>query len=315
MTDRSGFERSAPRPRFGPVLTIAIIGLLIGLGLMAYAVRNTPGFFRTSASTPAAAASGATPAPAGAPTAAAAGAPATATLSAEAATLALRESALAAQLANLEARAARIDSDSAAAAGRAGRAEAILTAFAARRAIERGVGLGYLEGELRERFGPTLPNDVNAVIRSARAPVTLEDLRNSLNAAAPALLASRSDWWSGLGAELRNLVVIHKAGTPSPLPSDRLARARRMIETGNVEGALAEVQRLPGAAGAGSWTAAAQRWIDARRALDTLEAAAITGAIAPPRTAPIAAAPLPGAVPSPVPESGEAAPAESGGLF
>ncbi|MBY0302488.1 hypothetical protein, partial [Sphingomonas ginsenosidimutans] len=64
MTDRSGFERSAPRPRFGPVLTIAIIGLLIGLGLMAYAVRNTPGFFRTSASTPAAVASGATPAPA-----------------------------------------------------------------------------------------------------------------------------------------------------------------------------------------------------------------------------------------------------------
>lgn len=310
MTDRSGFERSAPRPRFGPVLTIAIIGLLIGLGLMAYAVRNTPGFFRTSASTPATAAPGTTPAPT--PTASA---PATSALSAEAATLALRESALAAQLANLEARAARIDSDSAAAAGRAGRAEAILTAFAARRAIERGVGLGYLEGELRERFGPTLPNDVNAVIRSARAPVTLEDLHTSLNAAAPTLLAARSDWWSGLGAELRNLVVIHRAGTPSPLPSDRLARARRMIETGNVEGALAEVKRLPGAADAGSWTAAAQRWIDARRALDTLEAAAITGAIAPPRASPVAATPMPGAIPTPTPSPSEAAPAESGGLF
>ena len=37
--------------------------------------------------------------------------------------------------------------------GSAGRADALVIAFAARRAIERGVALGYLEPLLVERFG------------------------------------------------------------------------------------------------------------------------------------------------------------------
>lgn len=280
------------------MLAIAIVAFVIGLGLMAYAVRNTPGFFVRSG-TPAAA-----PSPAAAPTPAAA-APSPTDLD----TLALREAALTAQIANLEARVARTDGDSAQAAARAGRAEAILTAFAARRAIDRGAGLGYLEAQLRERFGATLPNDVNAVIRAARAPVTLEDLREGLNGAAPVLLSQKSDWWAGIGSELRSLVVIHRAGTPSPLPSDRLARARRMIDMGNVDGALGEVRRLPGAGEAAGWIAAARRWIDARRALDTLEAAAITGAIAPPRVMGTPVMPAPAPAPSPTGE------AEPEGLF
>ncbi|MGC7532570.1 hypothetical protein ACPWML_26485, partial [Pandoraea pneumonica] len=64
-----------------------------------------------------------------------------------------RETALAAQLSALEARTASIDSTTAAAAAQAGRAEAMMVAFAARRAIDRGVTLGYLEVQLRERFG------------------------------------------------------------------------------------------------------------------------------------------------------------------
>ncbi|MEH3035291.1 MAG: hypothetical protein PGN23_02170 [Sphingomonas adhaesiva] len=291
MTDFSGTPRGPSRPRIGPVLAIAIVAFVIGLGLMAYAVRNTPGFFvRSGTPSP-------TPSPAAAPTLAAAAAG-----SADLDTLALREAALAAQIANLEARVARTDGDSAQAAARAGRAEAILTAFAARRAIDRGAGLGYLEAQLRERFGPTLPNDVNAVIRAARAPVTLEDLREGLNGAAPVLLSQRSDWWAGIGSELRSLIVIHRAGTPSPLPSDRLARARRMIDMGNVDGALGEVRRLPGAGDADGWIAAARRWIAARRALDTLEAAAITGAIAPPRVMGAPAMPAPAPSPSAEPE-------------
>lgn len=284
MSDATGPGPSAPRSRIGPVVTIAIIAFIVGLGLMAYAVRNSPGFFIRTKPAPA---SGGAPAPAPSPTAAIT----------DATTLALREAALAAQIANLEARTARTDADSAVAAGRAGRAEAILVAFAARRAIDRGVGLGYLEAQLRERFGPTLPNDVNVVIRNARAPVTIEDLREGLNVAAPTLLNTRTDWWAGIGSELRNLVVVHKAGTPSPLPSDRIARARRLIEQGNVEAALAEVKRLPGAGEAANWTAAAQRWVDTRRALDTLEAAAITGAIAPRAVSPVTVSPAPGAPP------------------
>ncbi|MGK6322920.1 hypothetical protein ACMGDM_07510 [Sphingomonas sp. DT-51] len=262
MGDGMDTAQDAQRSRMGPVVVIALLAFAIGLGLMAYAMRNAPSMFGRST----------------APAAATAPAPVAAAMTPDAATLALREAALAAQLANLEARAARIDGDSAQAESHAGRAEAILITFAARRALDRGVGLGYLEGELRRRFGAAYPNEVNGVIRNARAPVTLEDLREGLNAAAPVLLAQQSDWWAGIGSELRSLIVIHRAGTPSPLPSDRLARARRQLGTGNVETALAEVQRLPGAAEAGNWTAAARRYVEARTALDTLEAAAITGA-------------------------------------
>ncbi|KTT74164.1 hypothetical protein [Sphingomonas endophytica] len=267
MSEPYGTPRSTSRSRIGPALALAILAFVVGLGLMAYAVRNTPGFFARGQQA-------AAPAPQPAATAAPA--------NPDANTLALREAALAAQLANLEARAARTDADTADAAVSAGKAEAILVTFAARRALDRGAGLGYLEGELRRRFGPTLPQQVATVIRTARQPVTLEDLRESLDASAPILLATPSDWWSGIGSELRNLIVIHREGTPSPLPSDRLARARRQLDNGNVQTALAEVERLPGAADAANWTAAARRWIDARTALDTLESAAITGAYMPP---------------------------------
>lgn len=264
VSDGMDTAQGAQRSRMGPVLVIAVIAFAIGLGLMAYASRNAPGLFGR----------------AGAPAVAPAAVPTAAPITPDVATLALREAALAAQLANLEARAARIDGESAQAESNAGRAEAILITFAARRALDRGVGLGYLEGELRRRFGAAFPREVNGVIRDSRAPVTLEDLREGLTAAAPTLLAQKSDWWAGIGSELRSLVVIHRAGTPSPLPSDRLARARRQLGTGNVETALAEVERLPGAGEASNWVAAARRYVEARAALDTLESAAITGAAA-----------------------------------
>jgi hypothetical protein len=253
--------------RIGPALASALLAFVIGIALMAFAMRNAPGWFTPARpATPAARSAVAPPVP-GAPE------------------LAARNAALAARLTTLEARAAAIDRDSAAAAGQAGRAEAILIAFAARRAIDRGVGLGYLEQELRQRFAPTLPRESVMAIRAARARVTLEDLRTGLDAAAPTLLARESDWWAGVGGELRNLVVIHRAGEPSPLPADRLARARRMVEAGQVEAALGEVTRMPGAGQAGNWTAAARRYVEARRALDALEAAAITGAISAPAAA------------------------------
>ena len=53
--------------------------------------------------------------------------------------------------------------------------------------------------------------------------------------------------------------------------------ARRMIDAGNVEGALGEVSRMPGAADAMSWIDAAKRYVEARRALNQLELAALNG--------------------------------------
>jgi thioredoxin-like negative regulator of GroEL len=80
-------------------------------------------------------------------------------------------------------------------------------------------------------------------------------------------------------------VIVRKAGTPSPLPEDRLDRARRLLEGGQVEAAHAEVARLPGARQAGNWLAAAKRYVVARHALDILENAAIQGSAAQPASA------------------------------
>jgi hypothetical protein len=197
-------------------------------------------------------------------------------------TLAAREAALSARLADLEARSAVIDTKAAAASGNATRAEGLLIAFAARRAIDRGIGLGYIEGQLRERFGASQPRAVTMVILAARQPVTLEDLRLGLDSIAPDLVSGGHEaiWW-GLRNALSNLIVIHKEGSPSPRPSARMMRARRLLEAGQVEAALAEIERLPGASGAQRWLTAAHRYIDARRALDVIETAAILGQGAP----------------------------------
>lgn len=257
----------------GPAVLIAALVLAIGLGLMIFAIRDEPGWLRRGSDAGTAARTATQPAQQAPPAAAV-----------DTDTLSQRETALAAQIASLEARAATLGSSTANAEGRAGRAEAILIAFAARRAIDRGLGLGYLEEQIRARFAGAT-REASAVIRASRNPVTLESLRQDLDTAAPVLLARESSWWGGLGAELRNLVVIHEAGTPSPLPADRLARVRRLVDAGRVEEALVEVKRLPGAANAASWTSAAQRYVDAHRALDQLETIAIVGPVAPPAAA------------------------------
>lgn len=203
--------------------------------------------------------------------------------------LATRESALAAKLADLEMRSASIGSDAQAAAGHATRAEGLLVAFAARRALDRGLGLGYIEEQLRARFGASQPRAVSTVLQAARQPVTIEDLRGGLDGIAPELVtgAASGGWAASLQRELGNLVVLHRVGTPSPLPTDRIARARRMLDSGQVEAALAEVARMPGAGQAVGWTAAARRYIGARKALDVIESAAILGPAALAATTPV----------------------------
>ena len=62
-----------------------------------------------------------------------------------------------ARLSTLEARVAQVENATERAEGSAGRADALVIAFAARRAIDRGVALGYLERLLVSRFGPQHP--------------------------------------------------------------------------------------------------------------------------------------------------------------
>ncbi len=272
MDEAVPLDPAPRRSRAGPFILIVVLAFVIGLALM-WMVTREGGRWWSSAAVPAAA-------PTGTPPNATTPALPPATGPADPVTLATRESALAAQLAALEARTAAVGVDVTTAADRAGRAEAILIAFAARRAVERGTALGYLEEQLRQRFGATQQPAVEAVIAAGRAPVTIESLRQALDANAALLLNPGSQgWFGGLITELRSLVVLHDASTPSPLPSDRLARARRRLDAGQVDAALEEIRRLPGGTQVSQWTADAQRYLAAHRGLDTLETAAIVGTI------------------------------------
>lgn len=198
------------------------------------------------------------------------------------ATLAAREQTLAARLDALDARLRASDGDARVAASYAGRAEAMLLVSSARRAIERGQPLGFVDGELHTRLGEVAPEAVATISRAAREPVTLDDLRFALDQIAPRLsTASGDSWWDGVRRELSSLVIVRKESAPSRHPRERLIRARRLLAQGHVEAALAEIARLPGAQGAESWMAAAGRYVAARNALDTLEAVAVQGRVQP----------------------------------
>lgn len=91
------------------------------------------------------------------------------------------------RVAQLEQRVAEIDNQSRTAAGNANRAEGLLIALAARRALDRGVGLGYIEGLLQQRFGNTQRQAVATVITASRQPVTLGRLQAGLLEVGPEL--------------------------------------------------------------------------------------------------------------------------------
>lgn len=198
------------------------------------------------------------------------------------ASLSARQELLAAQLAALEQRGAAITAASANAYGNATRAEGLFAALAARRQINRGQGLGYLEQQLRDRFGVTQPAEVNTIIAASRDPVTVEDLRLGLDQIGPQLAlgpSGSSGWGGALWRLLGSLIVIHPKSAPSPVPSERLARVRRMLSQDQVEAAVEEVNKLPGAAQATGWMTGAKRYIEARKALNVLEAAALSGRV------------------------------------
>jgi hypothetical protein len=199
------------------------------------------------------------------------------------ATLAARETALAGKLDQLATRIQDIDGSARNAAGYATRAEQLMVAFATRRAIERGQPLGPLDGQLRQRFGERHGDAVAAILRAAAQPVTLEDLRLALDTLAPRLATDPEDGlWDRVRGMLANLVVLRSADTPSPLPAERLRRARRALDRGDVEAALAEVAHMPGVATATSWTGAARRYVAARNGLTEIERAALEAPAAAP---------------------------------
>ncbi|WP_336987037.1 hypothetical protein [Altererythrobacter aquiaggeris] len=180
------------------------------------------------------------------------------------------------RLAAAEQRLANLDLQAQAAAGNAARAEGLLIAFAARRAIERGAELGYLADQLRLRFGDALPNAVATIISNSRNPVTLEQLVARLEGLSPRLAQSPGvGGWEGIKREVSGLFVVRRESAPSPQPTRRMERARLFLESGRVEAAIAEVRNLPGAADASGWVADAERYSATMRALDLVETSAV----------------------------------------
>jgi len=178
---------------------------------------------------------------------------------------------------DLENRIDRIADRAAAASGNADRAEALLVAFAARRAIDRGLQLGYIEGLLRERFGGLQPQAVATVISAAHEPVTLDELRADLEELAPQLsgVGTHAGWWESVRRELASAIVVRRSELPPATPDDRIARARHAIDADHVDRALAEVARLPARDKATAWIAKARRYIAAHNALDLIETSAL----------------------------------------
>lgn len=182
-----------------------------------------------------------------------------------------------ARVATLEARIARVEGATARAEGSAGRADALLVAFAARRAIDRGVALGYLEPLINERFGPSHPRAVATLITAARRPVRLDQLSADFASLEPRLKAPppSSSLWQNVRREFGNLVSIRRADQPSQRPSPTYDRAAARLAAGQVDQALAEAMRLPGIGAAPKWVADARTYVAAHRALDEIESAAL----------------------------------------
>jgi hypothetical protein len=189
----------------------------------------------------------------------------------------------------LEERMVAIGDDATAASGNAARAEGLMLAFAARRAIERGQSLGYLEPAIRRHFGAAQPAAVAAILTAATKPVTLEGLRSDLDRLEPQLLGGAPDegLFSRVSRTFSELIVFRSAGTPSTRATDRLERAKRYLSAGNVDLAKAEIAAMPGAFVATDWLARAAQFHQTQKALDTIEASSVSVIESPLSAAPI----------------------------
>ena len=188
-----------------------------------------------------------------------------------------QEQAQGQQIATIQTRLNAVENATARAEGSAGRADGLVVAFAARRAIDRGVALGYLETLLVARFGAQHRAAVATVITASRQPVRLDDLIAEYDSLGPDLRSGgpQDSWWTNVKRELGSLVEVHPASRPASNSAARYDFARQRLAAGHVDKALVETMRVPGAPRAGDWIAKARRYIAAHRALDEIESAAL----------------------------------------
>jgi hypothetical protein len=187
------------------------------------------------------------------------------------------------RIAELEGRLSRVERSTQRVEGSAGRADALLVAFAARRAVDRGVALGFLEPLLVDRFAETHPGAVATIITGSHRPVQLNELISEYRTLGPNLRSSapRDGWWTQFKREIGSLVQVRRADRPSTEPDARYQRALTQLEDGEVDAALAETMRLPGAPNAQNWVRKARQYVSIHRALDEVESAALLGKSGP----------------------------------
>jgi len=183
------------------------------------------------------------------------------------------------RIASLESRVNALQNATQRAEGFAGRADALVVAFAARRAIDRGVALGYLEPLLLDRFGAQHRAAVATIVTQSREPVRLNDLISEYQTLGPTLRRGgpQDNWWTDFKREFGSLIEVHRVERPATNPEARYNRAFQQLSGGDVDQALTETMRLPGAANAQDWIGRARRYIAAHRALDEIESAALLG--------------------------------------
>ena len=183
------------------------------------------------------------------------------------------------RIAEIENRLSRVERSTQRVEGSAGRADALLVAFAARRAVDRGVALGFLEPLLVDRFAETHPGAVATIITGSHSPVQLNELISDYRALGPQLRSSAAEdgWWTQFKRELGSLIEVRRADRPSTQPDARYQRALAQLQDGEVDAALAETMRLPGARHAEAWVRKARQYVSIHRALDEVESAALLG--------------------------------------
>jgi hypothetical protein len=181
------------------------------------------------------------------------------------------------RIADLQDRLARVERATARAEGSAGRADGLVVAFAARRAIHSGVAIGYLANIIVDRIGERHPQAVATNNAASHEPVRLDDLIAQYDSLGDDLRRGgpQDSWWTNFRRELGSLVEVHPADRPSANPEARYGRAQQRLAAGDVDRALAETMRLPGASRASDWVDKARRYVAAHRALDEIESAAL----------------------------------------
>lgn len=267
---------SRARPSSRPVVIALLAAFALGAVLAGYAVYRFGDFAAGGAANPAVAARTAPTSlpPSPIPSATASEAARQAAQAVE--RVAEQQGGLDQRIAAAEQRIARLDLQAQAASGNTARAEGLLIAFSARRALDRGANLDFLADQLRLRFGDAMPNAVQTVVAFGQQPVTIDQLIARLDGLAPDLAESNQRFsWDRLTRELGQLFVVRRESTPSPQPRLRLERARLFLQSGRVSAAVAEVRNLPGVASAGGWIRDAERYAAAHTALDLIETAAV----------------------------------------